>query len=163
VSAIPVAELARTGHLAIHYAPSRGESGIALKAGDIVVAVTAGRFTVQVLDADGGLLGPGLTLLRVDREQLDPHFVAGALHGSANTQTSMAQTGGTGRADIRRAQVPQLQLADQRRYGDAFRRVAELESAARSAATLGGELARLLADGVAEGTLLAPDGQTPHP
>jgi hypothetical protein len=163
VSAIPVAELARTGHLAIHYAPSRGESGIALQAGDIVVSVATGRFTVQVMDADGGPLGPGLTLLRVDREQLDPHFVAGALRGSANTQTSIAQTGGTGRADIRRAQVPQLQLADQRRYGDAFRRLAELESAARSAATMGAELARMLADGVAEGTLLAPDGQTLHP
>jgi hypothetical protein len=163
VSAIPVAELARTGHLAIHHAPSRGESGIAMQAGDIVVAVAAGRFTVRVLDADGGLLDPGLTLLRVDQGQLDPHFVAGALRGSANAQTSIAQTGGIGRADIRRAQVPQLPLADQRRYGEAFRRVADLESAARSAATMGAELARLLADGIAEGTLQPPNEQTLRP
>jgi hypothetical protein len=181
VIVLPVAELARIGHLAIHHAPARGDFGhgadalltvgdviegrpasgrglpderwITVRNGDIVVAAAAGRFAVRVLDADGPILGPGLTLLRVDPGQLDPHFVAGALRSSANARTSIVQTGGTGRADIRRAQVPHLPLAEQRPYGEAFRRMDELESAVRAATAMGAELAQLLADGVAEGTL----------
>jgi hypothetical protein len=191
VIVVPVAELARIGHLAIHHAPARGDFGhgedalltpedvlegrpasgrgrpderwITVRNGDIVVAAAGGRFAVRVLDADGAILGPGLTLLRVDPEQLDPHFVAGALRSSANARTSIAATGGTGRADIRRAQVPHLPLKEQRRYGDAFRRMEELESAVRSAAAIGAELAQLLADGVAEGTLQPPNGKTTPP
>jgi SAM-dependent methyltransferase len=184
--AVPVAELARIGHLAIHHASARRDVGpgnqalltaqdvidgrpasggglpderwITVRTGDIVVAAVAGRFAVRVLDADGAMLGPGLTLLRVDPRQLDPHFVAGALRSSANVRTSIVQTGGTLRADIRRARVPDLPLAEQRRYGDAFRRMENLESAVRSATAGGAELAQLLADGVAEGTLQAPNG-----
>jgi hypothetical protein len=184
--AVPIAELARIGHLAIHHAPARRDVGpgdqalltaqdvidgrpasggglpderwITVRTGDIVVAAVAGRFAVRVLDADGAMLGPGLTLLRVDPRQLDPHFVAGALRSSANVRTSIVQTGGTLRADIRRARVPDLPLAEQRRYGDAFRRMENLESAVRSATAGGAELAQLLADGVAEGTLQPPSG-----
>jgi hypothetical protein len=183
---IPVAELARIGHLTIHHAPVRGDFGhgeealltaedvieghpasgrgrpderwITTRIGDIVVAAAAGRFAVRVLDADGALLGPGLALLRVDPGQLDPHFVAGALRSSANAQTSIAATGGSERADIRRAQVPHLPLAEQRRYGDALRRMEKLEAALRSITAMGAELARLLADGVTEGTLQPPEG-----
>jgi hypothetical protein len=184
--AVPIAELARIGHLALHLAPVRGDLGqgeqgvitaedvfegrpasgrgwpddrwITTRTGDIVVAAAAGRFAARVLDADGDLLGPGLSLLRVDPCQLDPHFVAGALRSSANTQTSMVQTGGTGRIDIRRARVPQLPLEAQRQLGDAFRQMEKLESALRSARATGAELAQLLADGVVEGTLAPRDG-----
>ena len=75
------------------------------------------------------------------------------LGSSANAQVSLVQTGATGRADIRRAQVPQLPLAGQRRYGEAFRRMADLAVALRSAGAAGADLAQLLADGVAEGVL----------
>jgi SAM-dependent methyltransferase len=185
VAAVPVAELARIGHLAIHHAPVRREAGpgdqamltvedvmlgrqasgrgrpddqrMTLRAGDIVVAAAAGRFAVRVVDG-GDVLGPGLTLLRVDPQRLDPHFVAGTLRGSANAQASVMSTGSTGRADIRRASVPDLPLPEQRRYGEAFRRIARLEVAARSLAGDGAELAQLVADGVAAGTLQPGDG-----
>jgi SAM-dependent methyltransferase len=187
VPAVPVAELARIGHLVIHHAPARGDTGngdeavltvedvidgrpasatgasgerwFPLRAGDIVVAAVAGRLAVRVLDADGGLLGPGLVLVRTDPEQLDPYFVAGTLRSSANAQTSVIQTGGGSRADIGRALVPRLPLAQQREYGEAFRRVDRLQALVRSLTAGGEELAQLLADGVTGGKLDPPAGQ----
>src|SRR5215469_3019538 len=179
---VTVAELARIGQVEVHQAPARTEAGdgsaplltiddviegrppsgrgqpgerwIAMRAGDIVVASSAGgRLAARVVTGDGAILGPGLTLLRVDPEQLDAHFVAGALRSSANGQVSARQTGSGGRADISRALVAYLPLPEQRRYGEAFRLADELELAARSAAAMGASLAQLLADGVAGGTL----------
>lgn len=53
----------------------------------------------------------------------------------------------------RAARVPRLPLGEQRRHGEAFRHMAAFESALRSTAVMGPEPARLLADGVAGGTL----------
>lgn len=181
LGAVTVAELALTGHLAILSAALRKDSGpgelamitaedvtegrpasgsgpgddrsIVVRAGDIVVAAGAGRIALRVSDSEGDLLGPGLTLLRLDQRHLDPDFVAGALRSSANAQTSLTQTAGTGRVDIRRARVPVLPLAEQHRYGDVFRRMDRLESAVREAGATSAELARLLADGLTEGAL----------
>ncbi len=179
--ALPVAELARMGYLAIHAAPARGDlapGGQALltaddviagcpasgrvapderwpsvRRGDVAVAVAGGCLTARVVTEGGCLLGPGLILLRPDPGRLDPYFLAGVLGSSANEQVSLVQTGATGRADIRRAQVPQLPVAEQRRYGAAFRRMGDLAVALRSATDTSADLARLLADGVTEGAL----------
>jgi len=188
--AVPVAELARIGSLAIQASPARGdlapggqalltaddviaarpasgraapdERWPAVCAGDVVVAAAGGRLAALVVTGGGWLLGPGLILLRPDPGRLDPHFLAGVLGSSANEQVSLVQTGATGRADIRRAQVPQLPLAEQRRYGEAFRRMGDLAAALRSAGAAGAELTQLLADGVAQGAL-KPGRQPPEP
>jgi hypothetical protein len=97
--------------------------------------------------------------VRVDPARLDAHFVAGVLRSSANTQGSVIQTGGTTRTEIWRAQVPVLPLAEQRAYGDAFRRMDELEAATRAAAAVSAELAQLLADGVTTGMLEPPQSR----
>jgi hypothetical protein len=186
---VTVAELVRTGHVEVYQAPARtdttdgsaalltvedviegrppsgrgqpAERWITMRAGDVVVASSAaGRLAARVVTAHGAILGPGLTLLRVDPGRLDAHFVAGALRSSANGQVPARQTGSGGRADISRALIAQLPLPEQRRYGEAFRLADELESAARSAAAIGASLARLLADGVAGGTLEPSSGQT---
>jgi hypothetical protein len=185
LASVPVAELARIGHLTIHHASVRGdtENGdemmltvedviggrpasargtmgsrrITLHAGDIVVAAAAaGRLVVRVLDAGGGVLGPGLILLRTDPRQLDPYFVAGTLRSSRNAQTSVIQTSGGSRVDIGRALLPRLPLAQQRQYGEAFRRMDRLEAVIRSLTAGGEELAQLLADGVTAGRLDPP-------
>jgi hypothetical protein len=136
---------------------------VPIQAGDVVVAVVARRFAVRVAEAGEARLGPQLCLIRVDQRQLDPYFVAGVLRSSANARATIVQSTGTiGRADIRRAQVPRLPLDDQRRYGAAFRRMTEFESALRNTVAMGADLAQLLADGVAEGTL-APPESTPPP
>ncbi|GII31102.1 HsdM family class I SAM-dependent methyltransferase [Planotetraspora mira] len=135
---------------------------IATRAGDIVIAAAAHRFAARVVEGDGALLGPQLSLLRVDPERLDPYFLAGVLGSSANARTSTVQTTGTtGRVDIRRARMPRLPIEEQRRYGVAFRRMAEFESALRSSVALGEEMARLLADGTADGTLVPAPGEVP--
>jgi len=188
---VTVAELARTGQVEVHLAPARAEPGdgsaplltaedvvegrpptglgqpgerwITVRTGDIVVATTAAdRLTTRVVTTGGAILGPGLTLLRVDPDRLDAHFVAGELRSSANGQVTTRQTG-SGRADISRARITQLPLPGQRPYGEAFRQADELESAARSAAAMGASLAQLLADGIAGGTLEPPAGQTNPP
>jgi hypothetical protein len=128
-----------------------------------VAASAADRLTARVVTAQGAILGPGLTLLRVDPERLDAHFVAGALRSSANGQVATRQVGSSGRADISRAQIAQLPLPEQRPYGEAFRQADELESAARSATAMGASLAQLLADGIAAGTLKPQTGQTHSP
>jgi SAM-dependent methyltransferase len=176
-----VAELARLGHLDVRQAPVRGDfgdgdealltaedviegraasglahRGVTVRPGDIVVAAASRQSVVRVWTGDEVLLGPALTLLRVDPEWLDPHFVAGVLRSSANTRVLQVQTGSAGRADILRAQIPDLPLVEQRGYGDAFRRVGELAAAVRAAAATGAELAQLLADGVTGGTFAPP-------
>lgn len=185
---VTMAELARIGQVEVYQAPARtdasdgsaalltiedviegrppsgrgqpGERWMTMRPGDIVVASSAGgRLAARVVTGAGVILGPGLTLLRVDSERLDAHFVAGALRSSANGQVSARQTGSGGRPDISRALVANLPLPEQRRYGEAFRLAAELELAARSAAAMGASLAQLLADGVAGGTL-EPSAQT---
>jgi hypothetical protein len=189
---VTVAELARTGQVEVYQAPVRadpgdgsaplltaedvieglppsgrgqaGERWVTVRTGDIVVAAPAAdRLIARVVTTEGAILGPGLTLLRVDTGRLDAHFVAGALRSSANGQVITRHTGSSGRADISRALVAQLPLAEQRPYGEAFRQADELESAARAAATMGAGLALLLADGIASGTLEPQVGQTNSP
>jgi hypothetical protein len=124
-----------------------------------VVSAGGGRFTATVWAAGEAILGAGLTAVRVDHAQFDPHFVCGALRSSANARISMAQTGSQGRTDVLRARIPRLPLREQRGYGDAFRRIGELQSAVRSAAEASNQLAQLLADGVTNGSF-DPPGQT---
>ena len=179
---VSVAELARTGLVEVYQAPLRadasdghapiltaedviegrapsghgepGERWIPVLPGDIVVAVSAAeRLAARVVNFQGAVLGPGLTLLRVDPGQLDAHFVAGALRSWGNGQVATRHTGSSGRTDISRALIAQLPLAEQRSYGEAFRQADQLESAARTAAALGASLADLLADGIAGGAL----------
>ncbi|MBO0824064.1 MAG: N-6 DNA methylase [Actinobacteria bacterium] len=188
---VTVAELARTGQLEVYQAPVRADSGdgsaplltaqdviegrppsgigqpgerwITLRSGDIVVASGADRLSARVVTSQGVILGAGLTMLRVNPEQLDAHYVAGALRSSANGRVATRQLGSSGRADVSRAQIAQLPLPEQLAFGDALRRLDELESAARSATSMGASLAQLLADAIAAGTLQPPAGQTNAP
>ena len=181
---VTIAELARMGHLSVHQAPVRGDVGsgddpvltsedvlenraasgrgrhdahlIRTRRGDVVVTADGGRFAAAVTIADGAILAAGLTLLRPDPARLDPHFLAGVLRSTENARVSLAQTGSMARSDVPRARVPRLPLAEQRAYGAAFRQVEDLRAAVRSAAAAGAELAQLLADGVAGGTLGPP-------
>jgi hypothetical protein len=177
---VAITELARLGYLEVMQAPARGDFGdgedalltaadviegrpaagrarrderwITVRTGDVVVAAVGGRLATRVA-AEDAILGPALSLVRVDQARLDPHFVAGVLHSTANARETVTQTAGATRADIWRAQLPRLPLPVQRRYGDAFRRMAALQAATRSAATVSEQLAQLLADGVAAGVL----------
>jgi hypothetical protein len=92
-------------------------------------------------------------LLRPDPQRLDPWFLAGFL--AAEDNLSAAATGSTiVRVDPRRLRVPLLPLAEQQRYGRAFRRIDLLRRAAQQASGIAEETARTLSAGLTGGALL---------
>ncbi|MGW0198461.1 HsdM family class I SAM-dependent methyltransferase [Nonomuraea sp. NPDC003201] len=117
---------------------------IAIHPGDVVASYSS----VRVMADGGAVLGPHLTLYRVDARRLDPDFLAGFLRAAGGRATT-----GSSRFDVRRTRLPRLSLKEQKAYGDAFRQLAVLEDAIRETSTLGQALIRLGLDGLADGHL----------
>ncbi|MFI6737903.1 class I SAM-dependent DNA methyltransferase [Nonomuraea sp. NPDC050451] len=118
---------------------------IAVLPGDVVASYSSVRV---MADGGGAVLGPHLTLYRVDARRLDPDFLAGFLRAAGGRATT-----GSSRFDVRRTRLPRLSLKEQKAYGDAFRQLAVLEDAIRETSTLGQALIRLGLDGLADGHL----------
>ncbi|MEO3871764.1 N-6 DNA methylase [Nonomuraea sp. B12E4] len=126
---------------------------ITIRPGDVVASYSS----VRVMADGGAVLGPHLTLYRVDTRRLDPDFLAGFLRAAGGRVTT-----GSSRFDVRRTRLPRLSLKDQKAYGEAFRQLAVLEDAIRETSTLGQALIRLGLDGLADGHLHPPaHGLTP--
>ncbi|MFE1578076.1 N-6 DNA methylase [Streptomyces fradiae] len=126
--------------------------------GDVVLTETlhSGRAAVARVVEPGEadcLLGPHLLLFRPDRRRLDPWFLAGFLAADQNVNAAATGTSIV-RVDPRRLRVPLLPLAEQQRYGAAFRRLHELRTAARRAEQAAEDVARLLSAGLTGGALL---------
>ncbi|MGA5564491.1 N-6 DNA methylase [Streptomyces platensis] len=145
---------------ALPEAPASGpaEEAVLLREGDVVVPVLGGGAVARVVDeaTAGAALGRNLTLLRPDPAALDPWFLAGFLRGTANTRQASSYASTATRLDVRRLHLPRLPLAEQRRYGQRFRELADFEGALRLASRLGGQLVQGLHDGLTEGSV-APD------
>ncbi|WMD09320.1 N-6 DNA methylase [Streptomyces sp. FXY-T5] len=131
-------------------------------AGDVLVRAVAGGGDAAAMtrvadDQDAGALpGPNVHLLRPDPARLDPWFLAGFL--GAEDNIASASTGSTlVHVTPGRLRVPLLPLEEQRRYGEAFRRVYELRAAVRRAADLAADTAATLTTGLTAGVLLPPD------
>ncbi|MFF0780904.1 N-6 DNA methylase [Streptomyces sp. NPDC003720] len=131
-------------------------------AGDVLVRALGGggaaaSMTRVADDQDAGaLLGPHIHLLRPDPARLDPWFLAGFL--GAEDNIASASTGSTHvHVTPGRLRVPLLPLEEQRRYGEAFRRVYELRAAVRRTADLAADTAATLTTGLTAGVLLPPD------
>ncbi|GAA3114303.1 N-6 DNA methylase [Planomonospora alba] len=178
---VALAELERTGALVLHQA-GRFEVGgtgepvltdrqvfdggppqtrtdpagrVRIEPGDVVVATRGGALATLVAEERGLLLGPRLTLLRPDPDRLDPFFLAGFLRALSSPSAGGTQSGPT-RFDPRRAQVPRLAPDEQRRYGDAFRRIFAFEAELRQLAEEGGLAAAAVSRGLATGALAPP-------
>ncbi|MFE6698414.1 N-6 DNA methylase [Streptomyces sp. NPDC057718] len=138
----------------------RTESAPVVAVGDVVVrAVAGGGAMARVADEadEGALLGPQVHLFRPDPSRLDAWFLAGFLGAEENI--AAASTGSTiVHVSPGRLRVPLLPLEEQRRYGEAFRRVNELRAEARHAAELAERMAGLLAGGLTGGGLVPPPG-----
>lgn len=139
----------------------RTETTHLVASGDVVLRGDAsqgarGAMTRVAEDQDAGsLLGPHLHLLRPDPARLDPWFLAGFL--GADDNIAVASTGSTiVHVNPGRLRVPLLPLAEQQRYGEAFRRVHELRTAARRTADVAAETATALAAGLTSGGLVPP-------
>ncbi|WP_369696573.1 N-6 DNA methylase [Nocardiopsis sp. YSL2] len=108
----------------------------------------------------GDLVDTGLVRLDGERPRavdgrLDTDFLTGFLTVAANTPRSTSASG-TYRSDARSARAPKLEPEEQRRYGSAFRALAEFEKQARELSALAAQLAK---EGLTSGAL-APDGDT---
>ncbi|MEU6598349.1 N-6 DNA methylase [Streptomyces flaveolus] len=135
----------------------RTESAPVIEAGDVLVrAVASGSGpTARVAGQEeaGALLGRHMHLFRPDPARLDAWFLAGFLGAEENI--AGASTGSTVRqVSPGRLRVPLLPLEEQRRYGEAFRRVYDLRTEAQRATRLAEETARLLSGGLTGGQLL---------
>ncbi|MEV5443248.1 N-6 DNA methylase [Streptomyces sp. NPDC052644] len=137
--------------------PASGEEPVLLRTGDVVVPVLGGGPVARVVDDStaGAALGRNLHLLRPDPAALDPWFLAGFLCGTANQRQASSYASTATRLDVRRLQLPRLPLAEQRRYGERFRSLAEFEQALRQVGRLGERLVRGMYDGLTDGTLEA--------
>lgn len=131
-------------------------------AGDVLVRAVAGSGNASAMtrvadDRDAGaLLGQHIHLLRPDPARLHPWFLAGFL--GADDNIASASTGSTlVHVTPGRLRVPLLPLEEQRRYGEAFRRVYELRAAVRRTADLAADTAATLTTGLTAGVLLPPD------
>ncbi|MFC0549872.1 class I SAM-dependent DNA methyltransferase [Planotetraspora thailandica] len=122
---------------------------VTIEPGDVVSSAV----TARVIDEAGAVLGPHLTVFRVDRARLDPEFLAGLLRFAAGGRPHSTSS----RVDARRARVPRLALTDQIRYGKAFRRLLDLQDGLRETAEAGEALMRLGVEGLIDGSL-RPDG-----
>ncbi|MCT2590882.1 N-6 DNA methylase [Streptomyces sp. N2-109] len=139
-------------------------SEVEIRRGDVILPELlhggAGRARVAEERDEGRPLGQQHYLLRPDPEHLDPWFLAGFLSAEENVRS--AATGSTiVRVDARRLRVPLLPLAEQQRYGRAFRRLRALRSAADLAGRLADEAAHELGSGLTSGSLLPPGPDEP--
>ncbi|WP_328671975.1 N-6 DNA methylase [Streptomyces sp. NBC_00328] len=122
--------------------------------GDIVVVGVTRAFSAWVHEGPPTALGPQLHSVRVQPGQLDPWFLAGSLRAPANARQAGTHTTSSSRIDVRRLQVRQVPLGEQRRYGEAFRELASFERELRRAADIGADLVRDLGNELAAGRLV---------
>ncbi|MEW2557561.1 N-6 DNA methylase [Streptomyces griseorubiginosus] len=126
---------------------------VIVQPGDIVVVGVARKFSAWVHEGPPTALGPQLHAVRVQPEQLDAWFLAGSLRAPANARQAGTHTTSSSRIDVRRLQVRQVPLSEQRRYGEVFRELDSFERVLRRATDLGADLVRDLGDEVAAGRL----------
>ncbi|WP_424529499.1 N-6 DNA methylase [Sphaerisporangium viridialbum] len=129
---------------------------VVLAAGDVVATNTTAETAVRTVAEGGAVLGPQLHLYRVDRERMDPDFLAGYLRYAGTSGAARAYSGAS-RVDARRVRIPRLSLSEQQVYGRAFRELLALEDRLRETTALGETLVRLGFDGLVGGRL-RPNG-----
>jgi hypothetical protein len=149
-----IGELVKAGVVEVRHVAARADAEPPVaEAGDVVASVTG---VAYVHSGPPEPVGPGLTVYRVDPEQLDADFLAGCLR-AADLPAASAST----RIDGRRVRIPRWPLAVQYRYGLVFERLAEFDDVLREAAETGRELVRLGFAGLVEGRL-SPGGGEPE-
>ena len=128
---VTLAELERVGALTIR---ARDDTP---RAGDVLLR-TQGRPPVVATaekDRDDDAIGrfvevSGIAqVVEIDGARLDPYFVALFLRSDVAALPVANTLGAINRDDLRRCRIPRLPLVEQRRYGEAFRRLSELEQA----------------------------------
>jgi len=121
--------------------------------GDVVVVGVERAFRAWVHAGGPLVLGPQMYALNADPALLDPWFLAGCLRAPGNLRQASTHASTSAKIDVRKLQVLQLPLAQQRPYGRAFRVVAQLETSLAGLHDLGPGLLRTLTGRLAAGGL----------
>ncbi|MFD7937772.1 N-6 DNA methylase [Streptomyces sp. NPDC059755] len=98
-------------------------------------------------------------VVEIDSSRLDAHFLATFLRIDANALPVSNTLGVLSREDLRRCRVPRMSLPDQRRYGDAFRHLQQLEEVLTSLAKTSTHVIEQTIHGLTTG-VLAPEFTT---
>lgn len=147
---VTVAELDRVGALTIRprdATPRRGD----------VLLRTQGRPPVVATGTAADDRGVA-QVVEIDETRLDPHFVAVFLRADVAAIPTGNTLGSVNRDDLRRCRIPRMPRAEQRRYGDEFRRLLELESALRTLADVSGKVIEQVIHGLTSGVLVPGNG-----
>ncbi|GAB3878167.1 MULTISPECIES: N-6 DNA methylase [Microbispora] len=144
-SYVTLSELERSGTLTIR---SRDATP---RAGDLLVR-TLGRppiVATGTAEDDTGIA----QVVEIDATRLDAHFLAAFLRSDANALPVTNTLGALSRADLRRCRVPRLPLAEQRRYGESFRHLQQLEEVLAALAKTGAHVIDQTIHGLTTGIL----------
>jgi SAM-dependent methyltransferase len=130
-----------------------------LQAGDVVVPSGSHRWdaTVVTEPVPAHPERAAAEVIRCDEDLLDPYFLACFLRSQVNRRQATGTQGGTFRLDLRRARVPRMPLAEQRRYADAFRRLTAVTDRIDSVAALATDAVQTAVYGLTSGTFMAED------
>jgi SAM-dependent methyltransferase len=142
---VTLGELERSGALAIR---SRDATPLP---GDLLLR-TLGRPPVVATGSAADDVGLA-QVVEIDETRLDAHFVATFLRADANALPVANTLGALSRDDLRRCRIPRMPLAEQRRYGDAFRRLQELDDALGAVAKVGTKVIDHTVYGLTSGAL----------
>jgi type I restriction-modification system DNA methylase subunit len=141
------------GHSASGGTDERILQRIPLRDGDIVVPLVARQMVARLITDPGtAVLGRNLYLLRPNPDVLDPWFLLGHLRTGTNERLTGSSSSGL-RIDARKAQIPRIPIAEQRRHGAIFRGLHDFNDLAQQVASLAADMARLTAEGLTSGRL----------
>jgi SAM-dependent methyltransferase len=149
-SSVTLAELERVGALAIR---SRDDTP---RRGDVLLR-TLGRPPIVAAGTSADDKGVA-QVMEIDETRLDAYFVATFLRTDVAAMPVANTLGAVSRDDLRRCRIPRMPLAEQRRYGDAFRGLLELVTALRTLADISGKVIEQTIHGLIAG-VLAPGGE----
>ncbi len=135
------------------------ERGSEARPGDVIVPLAADRFDAFVVGADGRQRTRG-EILRCDSELIDPYFLACFLRSESNRRHASGTLGGTSRLDLRRARIPRMTPAEQRQYGEVFRRLTEVTDRLERVSALASDAVQKAVYGLTSGVLAPPRGTT---
>lgn len=158
---VTLAELERAGALTVR---ARDDTP---RPGDVLLR-TQGRppvvaTTITTEDDEIGQLVdvPGIAqVIEIDSGRLDPHFVALFLREDVAALPVANTLGAINRDDLRRCRIPRLPLIEQRKYGDAFRQLSELEQALTRLSDLSAKVIEQAISALTSGAI-APDFELP--
>ncbi|MFJ3987681.1 N-6 DNA methylase [Streptomyces sp. NPDC090032] len=126
------------------YGLERDGTAVLTRFGDVVVVGTPVGFDAWVATGEPRVLSPYLYRLRVDNAILDPFFLAACLRVRANARRAGTHASVSSRIDVRRLHVLRLPVEDQRRLGEAHRRLAAFEESVAEVSAMGARLSGAL-------------------